>query len=80
MRAQDHVRAELARTQLLYGEWLRRAGRMRDSRAGLNPAHDLFVSMGMAAFAQRASSELGATGERCRRRVVETRTISPRAL
>jgi DNA-binding CsgD family transcriptional regulator len=66
------VRAELARTHLLYGEWLRRAGRMRDARAELNLAHDLFRSMGMEAFTQRAGSELVATGEK-RRRIAETK-------
>ena len=70
---QTQVRAELARTQLLYGEWLRRAGRMRDARAELNLAHDLFLSMGMEAFSQRASSGLVATGEKRRRRITETR-------
>jgi len=67
------VRAELARTHLLYGEWLRRAGRRVDARAELGEAHDLFTAMGMRAFAARASHELGATGEKLRRRVAETR-------
>jgi DNA-binding NarL/FixJ family response regulator len=73
----DHLRAtrvqaELARTRLLYGEWLRREGRRLDARAELNVAHELFMSMGMEAFAQRASSELVATGEK-RRHIAETR-------
>jgi DNA-binding CsgD family transcriptional regulator len=67
------VRAELARTQLLYGEWLRRANRRLDARAQLRAAHDRFTAMGMAAFAERASSELLATGEKTRRRAAETR-------
>jgi ATP/maltotriose-dependent transcriptional regulator MalT len=66
------VQAELARTQLLYGEWLRREGRRLDARAALAAAHELFTSMGMEAFAQRASSELVATGERRRRGIAET--------
>jgi DNA-binding CsgD family transcriptional regulator len=66
------VRAELARTHLLYGEWLRRDGRRLDARANLNVAHEMFVSMGMEAFAGRASNELAATGEKRRRRVSET--------
>jgi hypothetical protein len=37
------VRAELARTHLLYGEWLRREGRRLDARAELNIAHELFT-------------------------------------
>jgi DNA-binding CsgD family transcriptional regulator len=66
------VRAELARTHLLYGEWLRRENRRVDARAQLRAAHDQFTSMGMDAFAQRANSELLATGERARKRTVET--------
>jgi DNA-binding CsgD family transcriptional regulator len=67
------VRAELARTHLLYGEWLRRESRRLDARAQLNLAHDLFASMHMQAFAERAGGELRATGEKVRKRVAETR-------
>jgi DNA-binding CsgD family transcriptional regulator len=67
------VRAELARTHLLYGEQLRREGRRLDARAELNVAHELFTSMGMEAFAERAGNELLATGEKARRRIAETR-------
>jgi tetratricopeptide (TPR) repeat protein len=67
------VRAELARTHLLYGERLRRESRRLDARAELNVAHELFMSMGMEAFADRAGSELLATGEKVRRRIAETR-------
>jgi DNA-binding NarL/FixJ family response regulator len=67
------VRAELARTHLLYGEWLRRESRRVDARAELNVAHELFTSMGMQAFAERAGSELLATGEKVRRRIAEAR-------
>ncbi|HEX3278658.1 MAG TPA: AAA family ATPase [Thermoleophilaceae bacterium] len=67
------IRAELARTRLLYGEWLRREGRRLDARAELNTAYQLFASMGMEAFAQRAAVELVATGERRRRGIAETR-------
>ena len=67
------VRAELARTHLLYGEWLRREGRRVDARAELRAALDQFGSMGMEAFAERTRKELLATGERARKRTVETR-------
>jgi DNA-binding CsgD family transcriptional regulator len=67
------VRAELARTRLLYGEGLRRENRRLDARVQLRAAHDQFTAMGMEAFAQRARSELLATGEKTRRRTVETR-------
>ena len=67
------VRAELARTHLLHGEWLRREGRRVDARAELNVAYQLFTSMGIQAFAERAGSELLATGEKARRRIATTR-------
>jgi DNA-binding CsgD family transcriptional regulator len=67
------VRAELARTHLLYGEWLRRMNRRVDARAQLRIAYDGFASMGMEAFAERAGRELSATGDTTRKRTVETR-------
>jgi DNA-binding CsgD family transcriptional regulator len=74
----DHLqrteaRVELARAHLLYGEWLRREGRRVDARAQLRTAHDQFTSIGSEAFAERARNELLATGERVRKRTVETR-------
>ena len=71
--SRTRVRAELARTHLLYGEQLRREGRRLDARAELNVAHQLFTSMGMEAFAERAGTELVATGEKARRRIAKTR-------
>jgi DNA-binding CsgD family transcriptional regulator len=66
------LRPELARTQLLYGEWLRRQGRRIDAREQLRTAHDLFAGIGMEAFAERARRELLATGEKARKRSAET--------
>jgi DNA-binding CsgD family transcriptional regulator len=67
------VRAELARARLLYGEWLRRAGRRLDAREELRAAHEQFTAMGAEAFAERARRELLATGETARKRTAETR-------
>ena len=67
------LRAELARAHLLYGEWLRRENRRLDARAQLHVAHDQFTSMGMEAFAERARSELLATGQKVPKRTVEAR-------
>ena len=68
----SRLRLDLARSRLLYGEWLRRVQRQRDAREQLRLAHGLFVEFGMSGFAQRAESELLATGERARKRTVET--------
>jgi DNA-binding CsgD family transcriptional regulator/tetratricopeptide (TPR) repeat protein len=67
------LRPELARAHLLYGEWLRRANRRVDARVQLRAAHDQLMSLGMEAFAERARRELLATGEKLRKRTVETR-------
>jgi ATP/maltotriose-dependent transcriptional regulator MalT len=62
------VRAQLARSHLLYGEWLRRQGRRLDAREQLRTAHRMLDEMGMEAFAERAVHELRATGETARPR------------
>jgi DNA-binding CsgD family transcriptional regulator len=67
------LRPDLARAHLLYGEWLRRENRRVDARAQLRAAHELFETIGMEAFAERARGELLATGERVRKRAAETR-------
>jgi DNA-binding CsgD family transcriptional regulator/tetratricopeptide (TPR) repeat protein len=67
------LRPELARAHLLYGEWLRRENRRVDAREQLREAYDQLTSIGMEAFAERARMELLATGEKVRKRTVETR-------
>ncbi|HEX6695298.1 MAG TPA: AAA family ATPase [Solirubrobacteraceae bacterium] len=67
------LRPELARTRLLYGEWLRREGRRVDARAQLRAAHEMLAAIGMEALAERARRELHATGEKVRRRALDTR-------
>lgn len=67
------LRPELSRARLVYGEWLRREHRRVDAREQLRAAHQQFVEIGMEAFAERARGELVATGERVRKRTVETR-------
>jgi DNA-binding CsgD family transcriptional regulator len=67
------LRPELARSRLLYGEWLRRANRRVDAREQLRAAHDAFAAMGAEALAERARHELQATGAKGRRRAADTR-------
>jgi DNA-binding CsgD family transcriptional regulator len=62
------ARLELARTHLLYGEWLRGEGRRLDARHQLHTALEAFTSMSAEAFARRAKRELLATGERAGKR------------
>jgi DNA-binding CsgD family transcriptional regulator len=66
------IRVELARAHLVYGEWLRRERRGLDAREQLRTAHEMFIAIGMDAFAERASRELLATGESARKRTVKT--------
>jgi DNA-binding CsgD family transcriptional regulator len=71
--SRTRLRPELARTHLLYGEWLRREGRRVDARERLRTAHEMFVAIGMEAFAERTRRELLAAGATVRRRSPETR-------
>ena len=66
------LRVDLARTRLLFGEWLRRQGRRMDAREELRQAGAMFDEFGLGAFAERARVELEATGGRARKRAIET--------
>jgi DNA-binding CsgD family transcriptional regulator len=70
--SRSRIAVHLARAHLLYGEWLRRERRRTDAREQLRTAHELFVTMGAEAFAQRAERELLATGETARKRTDES--------
>jgi DNA-binding CsgD family transcriptional regulator len=59
---------ERARTELAYGEWLRRERRKTDARVQLRTALDTFEGMGASLWAERARGELQATGETARKR------------
>jgi DNA-binding CsgD family transcriptional regulator len=63
---------ERARTELLYGEWLRRQRRRSDARGHLREAVELFRSIGAPPWAERAENELRATGETARKREPST--------
>jgi DNA-binding CsgD family transcriptional regulator len=64
---QSQAAVELARSRLVYGEWLRRENRRVDAREQLRAAHESFSHMGAEAYAERARRELVATGETARR-------------
>jgi DNA-binding CsgD family transcriptional regulator/DNA polymerase III delta prime subunit len=63
---------ERARTQLAYGERLRRSRRRAEARIQLRSALDTFDGVGAALWAERARAELRATGETARKRDVST--------
>ncbi|MCR2816615.1 helix-turn-helix transcriptional regulator [Microbacterium jiangjiandongii] len=69
--ARSRMAAHLARTHLVYGEWLRREGRRQDAREQLRTAHDMLTTMGAEAFAERAARELRATGEHPQKRTAK---------
>ncbi|ULN49480.1 AAA family ATPase [Mycolicibacterium goodii] len=58
----SRARLELARTQLLFGEWLRRRQRRGEAREYLRPAYKTFAAAGAELFANRAARELRAAG------------------
>jgi DNA-binding CsgD family transcriptional regulator len=65
IRLYDDINRPLARarSELLYGEWLRRVRRRSESRAPLRGALRVFERIGARSWAERARAELRATGE-----------------
>jgi DNA-binding CsgD family transcriptional regulator len=84
--ALDHHRRarrpfEQARTELAYGELLRRARRRVDARAHLEAALDAFEGLSAAPWAERTRLELRASGQAVRRRDPSTlRQLTPQEL
>jgi DNA-binding CsgD family transcriptional regulator len=62
-RADGEHPFERARTDLLHGEWLRRARRRSEARGPLRAAVEAFEELGARPWADRARAELRATGE-----------------
>jgi DNA-binding CsgD family transcriptional regulator/tetratricopeptide (TPR) repeat protein len=71
---------ELARTQLCFGERLRRARHRTQARVHLHDALDAFDRLGAVLWAQRAQAELRATGETGRRDHESVRRLTPQEL
>jgi DNA-binding CsgD family transcriptional regulator len=69
LRLQDAVVRPMdrARTTLLYGEFLRRGRRRVEARPHLRRAIETFEALGVPVWAERARTELRATGEAVRR-------------
>jgi DNA-binding CsgD family transcriptional regulator len=63
---------ERARTELCFGEALRRAKRRSQAREQLQRALDAFVAVGARPWVERAEHELAATGQTARRRESST--------
>ncbi len=61
---------QVARTHLLYGEWLRRRRLRGQARDQLRRALEMFEAMGLEPFAERCRVELRTTGERVRKKAV----------
>jgi DNA-binding CsgD family transcriptional regulator len=59
---------EHARSELCFGERLRRRGHRRDSRTHLGAALEVFEARGATPWAERARTELRASGQTLRRR------------
>jgi DNA-binding CsgD family transcriptional regulator len=59
---------DLARTELLYGEYLRRVRRRTEARNRLRSAYEAFEQLGAEGWAERAHRELRTTGEIARKR------------
>jgi DNA-binding CsgD family transcriptional regulator len=71
--SRTRLRPELARSQLVFGEWLRRENRLDEARERLRAAEEMFAEIGMEAFAERARGELVAAGAKLRKRALERR-------
>jgi DNA-binding CsgD family transcriptional regulator len=70
-----------ARTELAFGERLRRAGHRRDARVQLRAALKTFDELGASPWSERASTELRASGETLRRRQPhEAEELTPQEL
>jgi DNA-binding CsgD family transcriptional regulator len=79
LHEQDLFPFEHARTELCFGERLRRAGERRAAREHLQVAVGTFERLGAGLWATRAQDELRATGQRLRNsRATEPDFLTPR--
>jgi DNA-binding CsgD family transcriptional regulator len=79
--ADAHRPFERARTELTYGEFLRRARRRVEAREHLRTALEVFETLGATLWAERAQVELRASGQTARKRDPSTRAeLTPQEL
>jgi DNA-binding CsgD family transcriptional regulator/tetratricopeptide (TPR) repeat protein len=71
---------EQARTELCWGERLRRDGRPAQSRSHLTIAHEIFLKLGAQQWAARAVAEIRAAGGRPRRKGNERDALTAQEL
>src|ERR1700730_9025942 len=72
---------DFARLEMSYGSWLRRQRRITESRPHLRAARGMFTALGVVPWADTASAELRASGERMAEPARAPRqSLSPREL
>jgi DNA-binding CsgD family transcriptional regulator len=76
----QHRPFDRARTELLYGQWLRRVRRRTDARPRLATAHEAFERLGATPWADRAATELRATGQTVPRRDAVATHLTPQEI
>ncbi|MEV6034655.1 AAA family ATPase [Nonomuraea sp. NPDC052116] len=76
LHARSDAPLEHARTELLFGEQLRRDRRRTEAQEHLRAAAETFRRIGALTWAERALGELRATGESARTRAPEADTLS----
>ena len=67
---------DLARSRLVYGEWLRRRNRLLDAREQLKIAYETFREIGAEGFSERARRELAAAGVKIAKQRSETSGVN----
>jgi DNA-binding NarL/FixJ family response regulator len=76
-----HSPLAMARLQLAYGAWLRRARRVKEARSLLQAAMEAFDGLGALPWSERAGQELRAAGAAIARRFPERREeLTPQEL
>lgn len=70
----------VGRARLMYGEWMRRTRRIVDARVELTAAHETLRAAGATAWAERAASEVRATGARLGPNTPGAESLTPQEL